>query len=93
MKNDNDLIKELPEVSEFLLKYLSRVFEEKSPDGTETHQELMIRAGEAKVTRHLRYIHNLQFNTESCASLNPKLPQRLLQSFKLLLLRKLLRSL
>ena len=68
MKNDNDLMKELPDVSEFMLKYLSRIFEEKSPDGTETHQELMIRAGEAKVVRHLKYIHNLQYNSELCAS-------------------------
>lgn len=86
-------MKELPDVSEQLLKYLSRIFEEKSPDGTETHHELMIRAGEAKVTRHLKYIHNLQYNSEPCASHHLKLPQRLLQSIKLLLLRKLLRSL
>jgi len=93
MKRHNDLIEGLPEVSEELLKYLSRIFEEKSPDGNETHSELMIKSGEAKVTRHLKYIHNLQFQTEPCASHHLKLPQRLLQSIKHRLLKMLLKSL
>ena len=92
MDSRNNLNKDVPEITKVTIDYLNKMYPEKSPSSSETHNKLMERSGEANVVRHLTYVHNLQFNKEPCVFLPQKL-QPLSLRFKLQLQKVLLKLL
>lgn len=42
-----------PDIPQSLVRYLKHMFPEKSPSPGETYSELMVRAGNAEVVRHI----------------------------------------
>lgn len=49
-----------PPIPQDVLQALQRQFPERSPQPTETHADLMVRAGEARVVRYLQRVYDEQ---------------------------------